>query len=189
MRRIREGTQVARKFFRQVDAQAVQELWGIQGNYTDFINTAGEGQRLTERLPRAGTAVHVPARGGRPVLELPERKRWDLCGVARHGGQRCGVRELARHLPAHKQRGGMKQNADDATNERPVVDALGQAGGACRVERGGQCVLVEIRERIAGRAPSKQALIFVGERNRVRARFAAFFFNPDECAHRVELEA
>jgi hypothetical protein len=89
--------------------------------------------------------------------------------------------------PAYKQRGGMKQNADDATNERPVVDALGQAGGVCRVERGGSCVLVEIRERIAGRAPGKQALIFVGERNRVRARFAAFFFNPDECAHRVEL--
>ena len=38
---------------------------------------ARRGQKLTERLPRAGTAVSVPVRGGHHALELPARKSGD----------------------------------------------------------------------------------------------------------------
>ncbi|SFU26317.1 hypothetical protein SAMN05192563_10527 [Paraburkholderia aspalathi] len=34
---------------------------------------ARRGQKLTERLPGAGTAVRVPVRGGHHALELPAR--------------------------------------------------------------------------------------------------------------------
>ncbi|EIN02207.1 MerR family transcriptional regulator [Paraburkholderia hospita] len=54
-------------------------------------------QKLTERLPRAGTATRVPVRCGHHALELPARKSRDSSVAAWRSVQRCGARALARH--------------------------------------------------------------------------------------------
>ncbi|SFU25895.1 hypothetical protein SAMN05192563_104330 [Paraburkholderia aspalathi] len=49
--------------------------WSVHAAAAGVI--ARRGQKSTERLPRAGTAVRVPVRGGHHALELPARKGRD----------------------------------------------------------------------------------------------------------------
>ncbi len=49
--------------------------WSVHAAAAGVI--ARRGQKLTERLPRAGTDVRVPVRGGHHILELPARMAGD----------------------------------------------------------------------------------------------------------------
>ena len=49
--------------------------WSVHAAAAGVI--ARRGQKLTERPPRAGTVVRVPAQGGHHALELPARKSGD----------------------------------------------------------------------------------------------------------------
>ncbi|WP_100216069.1 IS200/IS605 family element transposase accessory protein TnpB [Paraburkholderia hospita] len=49
--------------------------WSVHAAAAGVI--ARRGQKLTERLPRAGTAIRVPVRGGHHALALPARKSGD----------------------------------------------------------------------------------------------------------------
>lgn len=49
--------------------------WSVHAAAAGVI--ARRGQKLTERLPRADTAIRVPVRGGHSALELPARKSRD----------------------------------------------------------------------------------------------------------------
>jgi hypothetical protein len=68
--------------------------WSVHAAAVGAI--ARRGQKLTERLPRAGTAVRVPVRGVHHALELPARKGRDSRVVAWrsvHAAYRGVVRE------------------------------------------------------------------------------------------------
>lgn len=90
---------------------ASRRSWNVHAAAAGAI--ARRGQKLTERLPRAGTAVRVPVQGGHHVLELPARTARDsraavwrkICAVyrgvvrgrwlgARRGSSRCSARGI-----------------------------------------------------------------------------------------------
>ena len=84
--------------------------WSVHAAAAGVI--ARRGQKLTERLPRAGTDVRVPVRGGHHVLELPARIAGDsrvAAWRAVHAAYRGVVRErwLAtwRGSPRHSAKG------------------------------------------------------------------------------------
>ncbi|WP_242540284.1 transposase [Trinickia mobilis] len=54
---------------------AARRGWSVHASAAGVI--ARRGQKLTERLPRAGTVLRVPVRGGHHALELPARKSRD----------------------------------------------------------------------------------------------------------------
>ncbi len=68
--------------------------WSVHAAAAGVI--ARRGQKLTERLPRAGKAVRVPVRGGHHALELPARKSGDsrvAAWLSVHAAYRGAVRE------------------------------------------------------------------------------------------------
>ena len=54
---------------------AARRGWSVHAAAAGVI--ARRGQKLTERLPRTGTAARVPVQGGHHALELPARKSGD----------------------------------------------------------------------------------------------------------------
>jgi IS605 OrfB family transposase len=54
---------------------AARRGWSVHAAAAGVI--ARRGQKLTERLPRTGTVVRVPVRGGHQALELPARRSGD----------------------------------------------------------------------------------------------------------------
>jgi IS605 OrfB family transposase len=78
---------------------AARRGWSVHAAAAGVI--ARRGQKLTERLPRAGTVLRVPVRGGHHALELPARKKPGFaCGrlaQCSRSVQRCGARTVARH--------------------------------------------------------------------------------------------
>jgi IS605 OrfB family transposase len=67
--------------------------WSVHAAAAGVI--ARRGQKLTERLPRAGTAVRVPVQGGDHALELPARKSRES-GVTAWRGVHAAYRGVVR---------------------------------------------------------------------------------------------
>jgi hypothetical protein len=61
---------------------------------------ARRGSKLTERLPRADTAVRLSERGGHPALERPSKKSRKLRVTARHSVHAAYGRMVGEHEAA-----------------------------------------------------------------------------------------
>jgi IS605 OrfB family transposase len=82
--------------------------WSVHAAAAGVI--ARRGQKLTERLPRTGTIVCVPVRGGHHALELPARKSGDS-RVAAWRGVHAAYRGVMRERWLATRRGSPRRSA------------------------------------------------------------------------------
>ncbi|CAG9222041.1 hypothetical protein BCAR13_440120 [Paraburkholderia caribensis] len=87
---------------------AARRGWSVHAAAAGVI--ARRGQKLTERLPRAGTAVSVPVRGGHHALELPARKSGDS-RVAAWRSVHAAYRDMVRERWLATRRGSPRRSA------------------------------------------------------------------------------
>ena len=95
--------------------------WSVHAAAAGVI--ARRGQKLTERLPRVGTVIQVPVRGGHDALELPARKSRDTRATAWrgvHAAYRGVVRERWLATRSGSPRRGATGTRGDGGNAAPL---------------------------------------------------------------------
>lgn len=95
--------------------------WSVHAAAAGVI--ARRGQKLTERLPRAGTVIRVPVQGGHHVLELPARIAGDsrvAAWRAAHAAYRGLVRERWLATRRGPPRRSVKGTAGDGAHASPL---------------------------------------------------------------------